>query len=123
MTKFLAVYTGTTPPEGQAQPLSQDRIAEGMAAWGDWMTRNATRIFDTGGPLGVTKRVSAGGVADTHNNLSGYVVIEAQSHGRVYEQGWAFYATTFCLFVVFAFPGFAWAYLWRPARRMPEGGA
>ena len=50
-------------------------------------------------------------------------VIEAQSHGRVYGQGWAFYATTFCLFVVFAFPGFAWAYLWRPARHTPEGRA
>ena len=69
MTKFLAVYTGTTPPEGQAQP-------------GDWMSRNATQIVDAGGPLGVTKRVSPEGVADTHNNLSGYVVIEAQSHAE-----------------------------------------
>ena len=81
MTKFLAVYTGTTPPEGQAA-LSDGMIAKGMAAWGDWMSRNAARIVDTGGPLGVTKRVSAGGVADTHNNLSGYVVIEAQSHAE-----------------------------------------
>ena len=82
MTKFLAVYTGTAPPEGQAQPLAEDKIAEGMAAWGDWMNRNAARIVDSGGPLGVTKRVSPGGVADTHNNLSGYVVIEAQSHAE-----------------------------------------
>lgn len=50
-------------------------------------------------------------------------MIEVQSNGRVYAQGWAFYATTFCLFVVFAFPGFTWTYLWRPARRLPEGGA
>lgn len=49
--------------------------------------------------------------------------IEAQSHGRVYGQGWAFYATTLCLFVVFAFPGFTWAYLWRSARRTSEVGA
>lgn len=82
MTKFLAVYTGTAPPEGQAQPLSEDRIAEGMAAWGDWMGRHAARIVDAGGPLGVTKRVSPDGVTDTHNSLSGYVVIEAQSHAE-----------------------------------------
>lgn len=81
MTKFLAVYTGTTPPEGQAA-LSDDMIAKGMAAWGDWMSRHAARIVDAGGPLGVTKRVSAQGMADTHNNLSGYVVIEAQSHAE-----------------------------------------
>ncbi len=47
-------------------------------------------------------------------------VIEEQFHGRVYEQGWAFYATTFCLFLVFSFPGFTWAYLWHPARRTAE---
>lgn len=82
MTKFLAVYTGTGPPAGQARPLPEDQIAKGMAAWGDWMARNAGRIVDTGGPLGVTKRVSSAGVADTHNNLSGYVVIEAQSHAE-----------------------------------------
>ena len=50
-------------------------------------------------------------------------LIEAQSHGRVYEQGWAFYATTLCLFVVFAFPGFTWTYLWHAGRRPPEVGA
>ena len=82
MTKFLAVYTGTAPAEGQAQPLTEDRIAEGMAAWGDWMSRNAARIVDAGGPLGVTKRVSSEGVSDTHNNLSGYVVIESQSNSE-----------------------------------------
>ena len=82
MTKFLAVYTGTAPAEGQAQPLTEDRIAEGMAAWGKWMSRNAARIVDAGGPLGETKRVSPEGVAGTHNNLSGYVVIEAQSHAE-----------------------------------------
>lgn len=28
-------------------------------------------------------------------------------------QGWEFYAVTACLFIVFAFPGFAYRYLWR----------
>lgn len=82
MKQFLAVYTGTAAAQAGAQPPSEDQIAKGMAAWGDWMTRNAARIVDAGGPLGVTKRVSPDGVADTHNNLSGYVIIEAPSHGE-----------------------------------------
>jgi hypothetical protein len=51
------------------------------------------------------------------------VMIEARLHGSVHAQGWAFYATTFCLFVVFAFPGFAHAYLWRSSVRGQGGHA
>lgn len=43
------------------------------------------------------------------------MLLESRSHGSVYAQGWEFYATTGCLFVVFAFPGFIYRYLWRHA--------
>ncbi|MDD5240088.1 MAG: DUF2818 family protein [Sulfuricella sp.] len=33
--------------------------------------------------------------------------------GPVQRQNWEFYATTVCLFLVFAFPGFIYRYLWR----------
>ena len=36
--------------------------------------------------------------------------LEAQAGNR-FEQGWQFYAITFSLFVVFAFPGFTFQYL------------
>ena len=41
----------------------------------------------------------------------GYV-LEAKA-GNVNDQGWEFYAVTFCLFLVFAYPGFVYRYLWR----------
>ncbi|MEX3951837.1 DUF2818 family protein [Paraburkholderia sp. EG287B] len=37
-------------------------------------------------------------------------LLEARAGNRFY-QGWQFYAITFSLFVVFAFPGFTWQYL------------
>jgi Na+(H+)/acetate symporter ActP len=37
-------------------------------------------------------------------------MLEARAGNR-FEQGWQFYAITFSLFVVFAFPGFAFQYL------------
>ena len=37
---------------------------------------------------------------------------EAQA-GQVAKQGWEFYAVTFLLFVIAAFPAFVWRYLWR----------
>ena len=33
--------------------------------------------------------------------------------GRIAPQAWEFYAITGALFLVFAFPGFIWRYLWR----------
>ena len=37
--------------------------------------------------------------------------------GPVHAQRWEFYATTACLFLVFAYPGYVFRYLWR--RRGP----
>jgi hypothetical protein len=79
MTKFLALYLGS--PDGQpAAPPSQEMIATGMAAWGAWMAEHAAAVVDTGGPLGKTKKASKAGIADTRNNVAGYVIVEAPSH-------------------------------------------
>ncbi len=84
MAQFMGVYVG----KPGAAPPDQAAIAKGMQAWGDWMVRHADRIVVTGGPLGKTKKVSAAGVSDTHNNLAGYVIVEAQDHeaaARMFE--------------------------------------
>jgi len=36
--------------------------------------------------------------------------------GEIYAQGWEFYAVTFCLFIVLAYPGFVYRYLWKRHR-------
>jgi hypothetical protein len=37
---------------------------------------------------------------------------ESTAYGEIYKQGWEFYAITVCLFLVFAYPGFVYRYLW-----------
>lgn len=39
--------------------------------------------------------------------------VEKSSMGQVAPQNWEFYAVTASLFLVFAFPGFVYRYLWR----------
>ena len=39
-----------------------------------------------------------------------------QSAGQAAPQGWEFYATTFCLFLTLAFPGFVYRYLLKHRR-------
>ena len=40
-------------------------------------------------------------------------LLEAGAYGMAYSQGWEFYAITFCLFLVLAYPGFVYRYLWK----------
>lgn len=86
MKRFLAVYTGT--PEALEKSgwnkldaaTRKEREAAGIKAWMGWGAANKAVIVDMGTPLGKTKRISPQGVADTKNALTGYVIIEAESH-------------------------------------------
>jgi hypothetical protein len=52
------------------------------------MVTHAAAVVGQGGPLGKTKRTSAQGVSDIKNNLTGYVVVQADSHeaaARMFE--------------------------------------
>ena len=94
MKKFLAIYIGTAPSGKRSEWNSMDegtrkkREASGIAAWGEWMMANKAAIVDQGGPLGKTKRTAAQGVSDTQNSMTGYVVVQAESHeaaARMFE--------------------------------------
>jgi hypothetical protein len=84
MKDFLAVYIGNGSKasewkgmdEGQRKKLE----ASGMKAWGDWMTAHKSATVVEGGPLGKTKRTAAQGVSDTKNDLTGFIVVKADSH-------------------------------------------
>lgn len=86
MPKFLAVFTGA-PGAFEAfrrrfvdQKSLDDALRAGMSAWGDWVRRNEQSIVDLGGPLGKTKRIASDGIRDISNALSGYVIVQAESH-------------------------------------------
>jgi hypothetical protein len=94
MKTFLAIYLGSINSARQAEwgkleePARQKRIAAGMTAWGDWMTKHQGAVVVEGGPLGKTKKADASGISDTKNNMSGYVVISAETHeaaARMFE--------------------------------------
>jgi hypothetical protein len=86
MKKFLAIYVGTESSAKSAEWKTMDQAARkklqawGIKAWGDWMTAHAAAIVETGAPLGRTKRMAAHGMSDTKNALTGYIVVQAESH-------------------------------------------
>jgi hypothetical protein len=83
---YLAVFLGSqTSPQWTAwNALSEsDRHAKGragMAAWHAWVEQHQAAIVTMGGPLGKTKKVDAGGIADISNQMSGFTVVRAASH-------------------------------------------
>jgi hypothetical protein len=75
MPKYIFAYHGgampDTPEEGQ----------KAMAAWGAWMEGLGSALVDGGNPAGMSKTVSAGGVADDggSNPISGYSLVNADT--------------------------------------------
>lgn len=43
-------------------------------------------------------------------------ILESRA-GSVHDQGWEFYATVVCLYLIFAFPCFVWRYFWHTRNR------
>ncbi len=86
MKNFLAIYLGSADSrqhkewESLDEATRQKRVDQGMKAWHDWMTKHHAAVVVEGGPLGKTKRTSLHGVGDTKNNMSGYIVVKAESH-------------------------------------------
>lgn len=86
MKKFLAIYIGTATAFEKSEwgkmdeAKRKEREASGIKAWQDWMTTNKESLIDQGAPLGKTKRASKQGVSDTTNTMTGYVIVQAESH-------------------------------------------
>jgi YCII-related domain len=83
---YLAVFLGSrSSPQWTAwNALSEsDRRAKeqaGMAAWHAWVEQHQSAIVAMGGPLGKTKKVDAGGIADISNQMGAFTVVRAASH-------------------------------------------
>jgi hypothetical protein len=82
---YLAVFLGSkTSPRMQAWmalPEAERRAKEqeGIAAWKAWMEKHLAAVSVMGGPLGKTKKITARGVEDVSNEMSGFMVVRAES--------------------------------------------
>jgi hypothetical protein len=95
MKRFLAIYVGTQAALERAQwhKLNDEKRnalqAKGVEAWMEWGRANAAVIVDQGSPLGKTKRASPEGITDIKNSMTGYVIVQAESHeaaARLFEK-------------------------------------
>jgi hypothetical protein len=78
MKNFLGIYMGQMDPTGERP--DQATMARGMTAWHKWMNDNAASLVLAGGPLGKTKKIGKDGVTEIRNRMTGYIVVQADSH-------------------------------------------
>ena len=73
MAKYIFAYHGGKKPE------SEEAMQEMMARWQAWIGNHGDAMTDPGNPVGMSKTVSSGSVADDggSNPLSGYSMVEA----------------------------------------------
>jgi hypothetical protein len=73
MTKYIFAYHGGKAPES---PEEGQKV---MQLWMDWFAGLGDAVADGGNPLGMSKTVSSGGVADDGgtNPISGYSLVNA----------------------------------------------
>ncbi len=79
MTKFMVTYMGSSKGKLDVDMSEVDGAAF-MQAWADWAEKHKASIVDGGAPLGKTKLATSSGVTDTKNAITGYTMVEADSH-------------------------------------------
>lgn len=81
MPDFMFIYHGGKAPETEADQR------DAMARWGAWMQANGPALKDPGNPVGMSKTVSASGVADDGgaNPTSGYTIVTADNMDSAIE--------------------------------------
>ena len=86
MKRFLAIYIGTPAALEKSgwKKLEENKRRKleeaGLKAWLQWAKTHKAAIVDQGSPLGKTKRANPRGVANIRNGMTGYVVVQAESH-------------------------------------------
>lgn len=79
MKKFMVLYMAPLSALEQMNKATPEQMKAGMEEWTEWGKKNETSIVDMGAPLGKTKRITAAGVSDTRNEITGYSLVQSDS--------------------------------------------
>ncbi len=79
MKKYFALYKASPEQFKKWMSGTPEEQKKGMEVWGEWITANKAYIVDEGSPLSKVKKVTPTAVEDAHNDIGGYMVLQAES--------------------------------------------
>jgi hypothetical protein len=81
MKKFMAVYLAPQAEVAKMMAsMSEEDGKKAMEDWGKWIDAHKANIIDAGAAMGKTKKVTREGVTDVKNDITGYSIVQAESH-------------------------------------------
>jgi YCII-related domain len=84
MKKFVALYLAPASAieqmKEQMKKAGPEQAKAGMELWMKWSKQHEKSIVELGAPLGRTKRITAGGASDARNDVTGYSIVQAETH-------------------------------------------
>jgi hypothetical protein len=84
MGRFLAIFHGAADEAGKAE-LTERQQTEFLSAWASWAQANERALVDPGSPLNAKKLVTPQGIEDYTDTMTGYTIVEADSHDAAVE--------------------------------------
>lgn len=78
MKKFIAIYSIPAAALAEMGTPDPEEMKGAMDEWMQWAEKHKESIVDLGAPLGKTRRITAAGVADAKNELTGYTIVQAE---------------------------------------------
>jgi hypothetical protein len=84
MGRFLAIFNGAADEVSKAE-LTEQQQSEFMNAWASWAQDNERALVDPGAPLNAKKLVTAQGVENFTDAMTGYTIVEADSHDEAVQ--------------------------------------
>src|SRR5882724_5077436 len=81
MKKFVALYMAPVGAFDEMMKNPDPKAMKDMSdGWMKWVDSHKKSFVDVGAPTGKNKRVSSGGVKEVRNEVTGYSVVQADSH-------------------------------------------
>ncbi|MGN9766517.1 hypothetical protein ACTMS2_15315 [Micromonospora sp. SD12] len=84
MGRFLALFNGAADEVSRAE-LTEQQQTEFIHAWASWAQANEKALIDPGAPLNAKRLVTAQGVEDFTDAMTGYTIVEADSHDEAVQ--------------------------------------
>ncbi len=89
MQKFLVTYLAPASIIDEwrkTEPAKRQEAEKKMQEdWKKWVAEHSGIFADWGGGVGKVKKVTSGGVADEHNDIMLYAIVQADSHEAAAE--------------------------------------
>ena len=81
MKKFMVIYmVPTIAMQQMMEDSTPEQQKEMMDTWNAWIETNNADMVDAGTALGKNKRVTKDEITDTRNEMTGYSIVQAESH-------------------------------------------